>query len=662
MATKNYTLKLNYDNSTSESSTFSLPDNKVANYNMTIKLDNGKTYTKTISVGTAPHTYTITANRTSGSPISANFTTPYYKISAPEVSVNYNPASANGGSVRVTVQNTNIVTVTGSVGVEDTSTSGAYDQQSFTLNAWSSATFTFKYDYATFIVNRAYASFQDSENYQQQRTNVAKANFSIDKADISYPAMPAHVSAFTIYVDGTAKVTNPSSAGSLTIDTGSKVYATAVATTGYNAPTVSGISTNSSSPTTISGDVSISVTAGAIKYYTVTLVDSDWHEFSVSSVSVPHGTTTSYTQTSSNSGRVTFALSTGGTTTVDVTPLSSGGFNLYFSGSSYGSWNSYNSVYYSPRIASAPSLPTLLTNGTITGNATATAIDSYTTNTLTNTLSTTPTDSVTKSGNQTWTISGYTAGGSTFSRVFTARANNTRNYYTIARNSTATNPSSSMTFTPTVTENVHSDYKLTIPQNVVCGGNTTEDTFTISFSSNNAHSVAVTITLYGTYNGLLLQANQQLYLIADQNETYSVPTTYYQKAYNSYTQNDVTVKITRVEIEFADAGKTASAIVTEKDFVNALIAPKVQTRVSQQLDGWSIQIANDQQVEVDANWEIFESEGYAWRAGVEFIQAGDEIYIETGQTTSLVSGVSFIEVYFTANGFANSPTTKVFFD
>lgn len=662
MATKNYTLKLNYDNSTSKSSTFSLPDNKVANYNMTIKLDNGNTYTKTISVGTAPHTYTITANRTSGSPISASFTTPYYKISAPEVSVNYNPASANGGSVRVSVTNSNPVAVVAYIGVEDTTVIGGYEQQMINMNAYSTTTISFKYSYTLFDVADAFAVFHDSEAYQVQRTTVYKKNFIIDEATISYPAMPAHVSAFTIYVDGTAKVTNPSSAGSLTIDTGSKVYATAVATTGYNAPTVSGISTNSSSPTTISGDVSISVTAGAIKYYTVTLVDSDWHEFSVSSVSVPHGTTTSYTQTSSNSGRVTFALSTGGTTTVDVTPLSSGGFNLYFSGSSYGSWNSYDPVYYSPIIASVPSLPTLLTNGTITGSATATAIDSYTTNTLTNTLSTTPTDSVTKSGNQTWTISGYTAGGLTFSRVFTAKANNTRNYYTITRNSTATNPSSSTTFTPTVTENVHSDYKLTIPQNVVCGGNTAEDTFTISFSSSNAYPVSVTITLYGTYNGLRLQANQQLYLIALQNQTYSVPTTYYQKAYYSYTQNDVTVKITQVEIAFADAGKETSAVVTEKDFVNVLKAPKVQTRVTQQSDGWSIQIANDQQVEVDANWEIWESEGSAWRAGVTHIQEDAEIYIETGQTTSLVSGVSFIEVYFTADGFANSITTKVFFD
>lgn len=92
-----------------------------------------------------------------------------------------------------------------------------------------------------------------------------QANFerSTRSYTISYPAMPTGVSSFVIYKAGNAKITNPTSAGSFTAAYGTQVYAIATAATGYEAPTIDGIRTDSSLPTSVTGDITVSLTAGA---------------------------------------------------------------------------------------------------------------------------------------------------------------------------------------------------------------------------------------------------------------------------------------------------------------------------------------------------------------------------------------------------------------
>lgn len=86
---------------------------------------------------------------------------------------------------------------------------------------------------------------------------------------VSYPAKPTGVSSFKIYKAGTAVVTDPTAAGSFTATYGDYVYATATATTEYNSPTISGISTNSGSPTQVTGAITVALTAGSKKTYTI---------------------------------------------------------------------------------------------------------------------------------------------------------------------------------------------------------------------------------------------------------------------------------------------------------------------------------------------------------------------------------------------------------
>lgn len=94
------------------------------------------------------------------------------------------------------------------------------------------------------------------------RTITANFTRTTRSYTISYPAKPTGVASFVIYLNGSAKVSNPTSAGSFTASYGAKVYATATAATNYNAPSVGGVTT-SSSGTSVTGNISITCTAGA---------------------------------------------------------------------------------------------------------------------------------------------------------------------------------------------------------------------------------------------------------------------------------------------------------------------------------------------------------------------------------------------------------------
>lgn len=94
--------------------------------------------------------------------------------------------------------------------------------------------------------------------------------------DVHYPRMPAGVASFKIYAQepglaSTRVVNDPVQAGSFPVPYGTKVYATATASTGYNNPTVGGVGTTTSTAITITGEKVITLTAGAVKAYTLTI-------------------------------------------------------------------------------------------------------------------------------------------------------------------------------------------------------------------------------------------------------------------------------------------------------------------------------------------------------------------------------------------------------
>lgn len=98
----------------------------------------------------------------------------------------------------------------------------------------------------------------------------------INNFSVSYVAKPTGVASFKIYtqepgLSSSVYINNPTEPGSFSVPYGTKVYAVATATTGYNNPTITGISTSSSSPTTITGNIATYVTAGTVKAYTLTI-------------------------------------------------------------------------------------------------------------------------------------------------------------------------------------------------------------------------------------------------------------------------------------------------------------------------------------------------------------------------------------------------------
>lgn len=82
---------------------------------------------------------------------------------------------------------------------------------------------------------------------------------------LSYPAKPAGVGSYTITRNGSTLVSNPTSAGTATIYYGDTLAISATAASGYNAPTYS------LSATTVTGNVTATVTAGSLmpKWYTI---------------------------------------------------------------------------------------------------------------------------------------------------------------------------------------------------------------------------------------------------------------------------------------------------------------------------------------------------------------------------------------------------------
>ena len=107
-----------------------------------------------------------------------------------------------------------------------------------------------------------------SGSYTPTGNKTLYAQWTVNTYTISYPAMPTGVASFKIYHNGSAVVNNPTSAGSVQVAYGN-VYASATAATGYEAPTITGITT-STSGATITSNLTVTLTAGA------KIVERDW--------------------------------------------------------------------------------------------------------------------------------------------------------------------------------------------------------------------------------------------------------------------------------------------------------------------------------------------------------------------------------------------------
>lgn len=81
MGVQTYKLNLAWDNSTSQTLTFNIPNDKPADYNMAFNLTNGNTINQTVTVGTRPNYYNMAVGLTNGKTIQVGtFRTPYYQI------------------------------------------------------------------------------------------------------------------------------------------------------------------------------------------------------------------------------------------------------------------------------------------------------------------------------------------------------------------------------------------------------------------------------------------------------------------------------------------------------------------------------------------------------------------------------------------------------
>lgn len=324
---------------------------------------------------------------------------------------------------------------------------------------------------------------------------------------ISYPAKPSGVASLKIYLDGTEKVTNPSSAGSFTASYGSKVYAVATSDTPYNSPSITGVTT-SSSGTSVTGNISITVTRGSVKTFDIDVsgfygystnacgeLENEWGSKELNSITI--------SRSSSQYG--------GGSTGTVKTLTADGSVSVYYgdvitTSASVSTGYQPNLSWTSKTITSNTSLsanPTLktytltITNGSYgTVKRNGTALSSGATITHFDSLVITPTAATgyttTASPNGTVTVSGNV------NVTFTRTGNTYYVYYKQGLASSATNlpstqsrvyPNATTIATNSMTKNNTSvnGYSITYKQGLATGGtlpSTTTASDTISYTAN----------------------------------------------------------------------------------------------------------------------------------------------------------------------------------
>lgn len=263
MATKTYTLAQEWYSGTTDKFTFSLPDDKPADYQMTIELDNGTKATQTISVGTAPHTYTISATPTnSTSALTASFTTPACVYEEADFKVFYNPVYPKGkGTIWTDIINHNVFRVKYTVyyfakNLNDVVS--VYGSDEGYLSANSGGTQQHTYYNGTSPTLLVEVNFKDSIDGVEKSTQ--QASLTLKKYKVNYPAMPENVTAFQIY-SVSAETSYPlitsqnlTSAGYIEVNAGSQIYAEITTSDGYVVKSVNGISIDADNPTIVGED------------------------------------------------------------------------------------------------------------------------------------------------------------------------------------------------------------------------------------------------------------------------------------------------------------------------------------------------------------------------------------------------------------------------
>lgn len=227
---------------------------------------------------------------------------------------------------------------------------------------------------------------------------------------------------------------------------------------GYDAPTVSFASGVSNGK--VIGDVTLNIVAGELNAHTVTFTNPSYGVWEKSALTLPYGT-----EWSISGNAVTFNVPTlAGAITNSVIANSPTARTLSFGTASYGSWDSTASVQVYDYSYTTPTINLLndKTSGTIMSAITFTASNSRSNVIFTNTTLGTNGTNTTYSGNHKWMISGTNTSGASFSRTFTTTAHDAQFYYSISRNSSATQATSDITFTPTVTRSFHT-YTVSYP-------------------------------------------------------------------------------------------------------------------------------------------------------------------------------------------------------
>lgn len=241
MATKRVTI--NKSNGTSDTFTFNIPET-VGTYNLKFtKSDGGVLNAGNIQVDGTQRTYRLTFSLSNGGSINVGtFTTPiiYCKVSyTVPTGVKWVRISLNKFPYTVFVDK---ATSAGTVNIP-------YGQEIFVQASPSTG-------YNNPNVNGSGTYYSVITPTSDTTINIVaggKQTFTL-----SYPAKPAGVGSYTITRNGSTLVNSPTSAGTATIYYGDTLAISATAASGYNAPTYS------LSATTVTGNVTATVTAGSV--------------------------------------------------------------------------------------------------------------------------------------------------------------------------------------------------------------------------------------------------------------------------------------------------------------------------------------------------------------------------------------------------------------
>ena len=480
---------------------------------------------------------------------------------------------------------------------------------------------------ATAQYNYAFSSWTGGSGTVTSNTTIT-ANFerSTRKYTISYPAMPTGVASFKIYHNGSTVVNNPTSAGSVSVTYGN-VYASVTAAEGYNNPTISGITTNTSGEV-ISGNKTVTLTVGSRKTYTISFTNATYGSWSDSSLSLPHGTTW-ITSSNALGSTITFTKPDGTTVTNTIAKRLATVQTLKFATASYGSWNSTDDVKVLDYTYTVPTIGGS-TSGTIESVKTFTASDSRSKVTFTNSLSGTSGTNSTYSGTHKWTISGTDQSGTAFSRVFTSTAHSARYYYVISRSSTATNATSNITFTPTVTRSVHS-YTLTKSTITGIASHTVARTSSPDGGADTSYSLA---------NGATIYYNDVLTISATAAGGYNNPTV----------TSPVTVTGNIATKDYITAGSAITSL-------SAPVLGTITEDNDEEGDYLFLRITNNNSVPVTAHVTWKDSNGKV--SETDTISIGANTF-ETYYNDYWAPDSCTVEVYFTSGSITSSTTTAIY--